>query len=77
MVWATARMTGASVEMWTAADGTPVRGVRGEHTYLVVGYTPGGVWVLNPWNAQRQFYEWTPFTEAWSLFDRMAVTIRP
>jgi len=77
MVWATAGMKRAPVETWTAADGTVVRGVRGEHTYLVVGYTPAGVWVLNPWNAQRQFYEWATFVAAWELFDRMSVMIAP
>ena len=77
MVWATAGMVGAPVEKWTAADGTPIRGVRGEHTYLVVGYTPAGVWALNPWNAQRQFYAWAPFMAAWDLFERMAVIVMP
>jgi uncharacterized protein YvpB len=77
MVWATAGMVRPAVETWTAADGTLIRGVRGEHTYLVVGYTPAGVWVLNPWNAQRQFYEWATFLAAWELFDRMSVMIAP
>jgi uncharacterized protein YvpB len=77
MVWATAGMARSVVETWTAADGTLIRGVRGEHTYLVVGYTPDGVWVLNPWNAQRQFYESAAFLAAWDLFDRMSVTIAP
>ncbi|MDQ1300459.1 MAG: hypothetical protein QG637_377 [Chloroflexota bacterium] len=77
MVWGTAGMVRRAVETWTAADGTLIRGVRGEHTYLVVGYTPTGVWALNPWNAQRQFFEWAAFLAAWDLFDRMSVTVAP
>lgn len=77
MVWATSGMASTTVERWTSADGTPIRGARGEHTYLVVGYTSDGVWVVNPWNAQRQFYQWSAFIAAWELFDRMAVGLAP
>ncbi len=75
MIWATGRMAQAQVEMWTTTDGVSVNGVRGEHTYLVVGYTVEGIWVLDPWDGQRRFYLWDVFLRAWSLFDRMAVVI--
>ncbi len=77
MVWATAGMAQAAIETWIAADGALIRGVRGEHTYLVAGYTPAGVWVLDPWNAQRRFYEWAVFVTAWELFDRMSIVVVP
>ena len=42
MVWATGGMVERPVEEWVASDGAVVEGVRGEHTFLVIGYSPDG-----------------------------------
>lgn len=75
MVWATANMRPATIENWKTTDGTLVEGARGEHTYLVVGYTPKTVWVLDPWEGERREFSWEVFLEAWDIFNRMSVTI--
>ncbi len=76
MIWAIAGMRPSSVETWTASDGTLVRGARGEHTYLVVGYNNNGVWVNNPWNGKQEFYQWRVFLQSWDTFDRMCVVVK-
>lgn len=76
MVWATAGMREAPVRTWQAVDGMIVRGARGEHTYLVVGYTQEGVRVIDPWYGKRVFYDWPVFLNSWDIFDRMSVIIK-
>jgi len=75
MVWATAGMAKSPVETWTALDGTLVRGARGEHTYLIVGYSKTGVWVNDPWDGEQRFYLWSIFMSSWDIFDRMSIVI--
>ncbi len=76
MIWATANMMPRQPEYWTAADGQRIKAVRGEHTYLVIGYDPRGVWVADPWDGRRHHYPWQTFLESWSILDRMALVIR-
>jgi uncharacterized protein YvpB len=75
MVWTTAGMTIRPVATWTAADGVNVKGVPGEHTYLAVGYDPGGVWLMDPYDGRRHYFEWPVFVGSWDLLDRMALTV--
>lgn len=75
MVWATANMRQSHVVKWKTADGERVKGVRWEHTYLIVGYEERGVWVGDPWDGKRHFYSWKVFLDSWDLFDRMSVVI--
>ncbi|RMD67562.1 hypothetical protein D6833_00060, partial [Candidatus Parcubacteria bacterium] len=58
MIWATGTMEVRPVETWTTKDGVIVRGVRGEHTFLVIGYDENGVWLGDPWDGQRDYYSW-------------------
>ena len=76
MIWAVGGMRVAPIEEWIAADGTVVRAVRLEHTFLVVGYDPGGVWVHDPWDAKERFYSWEQFEASWDLLERMSVTLQ-
>ena len=75
MVWTTAGMTIRPVATWTAADGVSVKGVPGEHTYLAIGYDPGGVWLMDPYDGRRHYFEWPVFVSSWDLLDRMALTV--
>ena len=75
MIWATADMIERSPEYWTAKDGQRIKAVRGEHTYLVVGYDEKGVWVADPWMGQRRHFSWTRFLASWSILDRMSLVI--
>lgn len=75
MVWATAYMNLSPIEYWTAQDGTQVKAVRGEHTYLVIGYDDHYVWVADPADGQRHSYAWATFLDSWGLFDRMSLII--
>ena len=75
MVWATANMIPRQPVYWTTADGQRVKGVRGEHTYLVYGYDRDGVWVGDPWDGQRKHYPWDVFLASWDILDRMALVI--
>lgn len=75
MVWAIANMAPAKAETWTAADGTVIRAARGEHTFLVVGYDAGGVWVGDPWDGLRHHYPWQDFLTSWDIFERMSIVI--
>ncbi len=76
MVWATAGMVPRKPEYWTTAEGERIKAVRGEHTYLVIGYDPQGVWVADPWDGRRHHYPWQTFLDSWSILDRMALIIR-
>jgi len=75
MVWAMAGMREGQVEEWVAQDGTVIKGARGEHTYLVVGYTRDGARVIDPWYGERVFYSWETFLRSWDVFDRMSIVI--
>jgi len=75
MVWATGGMVVRSAEEWLAEDGTRVTGVRGEHTFLVVGYDEGGVWVVDPWVGARRYFDWEVFLTSWEILDRMSVVV--
>jgi hypothetical protein len=35
----------------------------------------GGIWVIEPLNASREYYAWPVFDVAWALLGRMALTI--
>lgn len=75
MVWATSNMVIRPVVTWTTAEGKSVKGVPGEHTYLVVGYDGAGVWLLDPWDAQQRRFTWESFLQSWELLDRMALVV--
>lgn len=75
MIWATSEMTIRPVATWTASDGTVVKGVAGEHTFLAIGYNTQGVWLIDPWEGQRRHFGWNTFLASWDLLDRMAIVI--
>jgi len=75
MIWAVGGMAVRPTEEWVAQDGTTVRGVGGEHTFLVVGYDSGGVWVVDPWVGERRYFGWEPFVESWDILERMSVVV--
>ncbi len=75
MVWVTSRMRDQRVEYWRAKDGTQIRAVRYEHTCLLVGCSPDGVWLNDPGVGQMRYYSWDVFLRSWDLLERMSVVI--
>ncbi|MEN6478913.1 MAG: C39 family peptidase [Anaerolineales bacterium] len=75
MVWAVAGMRDGVVETWHTTDGRPIEGVRFEHTFLVVGFTPEQVAVLDAYDGKCYEYSWERFLRSWSVLGRMAVII--
>ncbi len=75
MIWATANMVKREPEYWTAKDGQRIKAVRGEHTYLVIGFDEKGVWVADPWVGRQRYFDWSTFLASWDILDRMSLII--
>jgi len=75
MIWATYNMIEQPVISWQTTDGETVKGVPFEHTFTVIGYDVSGIWVNDPYDAERKFFTWSVFEKAWALFDQMALII--
>lgn len=78
IVWATAGMRLSERTGWYTRDHSKwVDAVRGEHTYIVVGYDASGIYVNDPLIGQRSYYSWQAFLDSWMLLDFMAISVRP
>jgi uncharacterized protein YvpB len=75
VVWVTMNMRASQVVQWTAADGSVVTGVVGEHTMTAIGYDPETIWVFDPAEGRRKQFPWDQFEQSWSYLERMALTI--
>jgi len=76
MIWAVAGMRPGRVETWLTTDGRTIEGVRLEHTFLVVGYAPDSVTVLDAYDGKVYRYSWDRLMNSWSVLGRMAVVIQ-
>lgn len=77
MVWATSKLQSSSRRMWTTGDGQEVFGVPYEHTFVVVGYNDGAVWLNDPADGGTYYYAWSAFETSWNLFDNVAIVVEP
>jgi uncharacterized protein YvpB len=80
---------GRPVQVWVIAGmswGNPFRATHeglsfilagGEHSVVVYGYDPNGVYIADPAYGGRSFYDWDTFLGSWSNFDQMAMSIWP
>jgi len=60
------------------ADGTSFTLVLHEHANIVIGYDPGGVWVLNPWDGGPLYRPWATFLHSWlTYFHGMSLLLAP
>jgi len=76
MIWAVAGMRPGRVETWLTTDGRTIEGVRLEHTFLVVGYAPDSVTVIDAYDGKVYRYSWDRLMSSWSVLGRMAVVIQ-
>jgi uncharacterized protein YvpB len=75
IVWSTYKMKIYNTIEWKTKYNSIVKGVPYEHTFIVIGYDKNGVFVNDTFDATTQYYDWQTFDKAWSLLDRMALTI--
>jgi uncharacterized protein YvpB len=75
IVWATYDMVRPGIGSWTAADGTVSIIVRWEHTYIAVGYDPGGVYLVDAYDGETRYHTFSQFIPAWMQLNEMAVTV--
>lgn len=62
---------------WNSPEG-PVHATPLEHAVLVVGYSPGYVYINNPLNGQAaQKVAKAPFVASWKQLGQQAITVKP
>ncbi len=77
MVWATYGLQPSEVTTWPTKDGArEIKAIRLEHSYIVIGYDPEGVFVNDPFDGKRYYYPWSDFIRSWSYLDQMAIIIK-
>jgi uncharacterized protein YvpB len=75
LIWATYLMALYEPREWLSSDGQSSTVVPFMHTFLVTGFDPLGVFVLDAYDATVQYYSNAAFLDAWDLFDQMAVLV--
>lgn len=73
IVWATGALDARPAVTLRDAAGRAYQAVRGEHTFLVVGYGPGTVELLDPATGKRKRVPAARFDASWAILGRMAV----
>ncbi len=75
IVWATYKMREHPILTWQTANQRLVSIVRGEHTYVAVGYDEGGVYLADAYDGRTYYFEIRQFLRGWSLLGWKAVTV--
>ena len=75
LVWATYGMALYNPREWTSQDGRVSTVVPFMHTFLVIGFDEGGVFVIDALDATVQYFSFQAFLSAWDLFDQMTVLV--
>ncbi len=74
IIWSTYKMRDRPIQRWPTLRGNvPV--VSGEHTYVVIGYDEGGLFLADAYDGRTHYFETAAFLRGWSLFGWMAVTV--
>jgi uncharacterized protein YvpB len=73
IVWATGQLDAPHPVRMTDARGRPFTAVRGEHTYLAVGYARGRILLLDAATGARKEVFARRFDASWATLGRMAV----
>jgi uncharacterized protein YvpB len=61
----------------STADGYSFKLVPGMHVVVAYGYDSGGVWVSDPANGSKHYYDWGTFMWYWSALDGMGLAVGP
>ncbi|MHC5010625.1 MAG: C39 family peptidase [Planctomycetota bacterium] len=75
IVWATAGMQAARAVELRDARGRPFLAVPWEHSFLVVGYGPGDIVVVDAATGEEKRVPRRRFDAAWAVLGRMAVVV--
>ncbi|MDJ0975267.1 MAG: C39 family peptidase [Planctomycetota bacterium] len=73
IVWATGALDARPAVTLTDARGRTYQAVRGEHTFIAVGYGPGTIELLDPATGKRKRVNAARFDASWAILGRMAV----
>ena len=77
IVWAPGTLQARRPVRLVDSRGRPFMAVRGEHTFIAVGYERGELLLLDPANGRvRRVFE-RRFDDAWAVLGRMAVVVEP
>lgn len=77
IVWAPATLQALRPVRMTDQRGRDFDVVRGEHTFLAVGYGRGEILLLDPANGRTRRVFQRRFDRAWAVLGRMAVVVEP
>ncbi len=75
IVWATGSLTAPRPVVMRDAAGRAFRAVRGEHTFLAVGYQPGIIRLLDPATGKEKCASIERFDASWAVLGRMALSV--
>ncbi len=75
IVWATGSLTAPRPVRMQGRTGATFRAVRGEHTFLVVGYQPGIVRLLDPATGKEKNASVARFDASWAVLGRLALVV--
>jgi uncharacterized protein YvpB len=76
VVWATADLAARTPVTLSSRAGRRFLAVAGEHTFLVTGFGPGTVVLLDPASGREKHVAERRFDEAWATLGRIAVSAR-
>ncbi len=77
IVWATGMLDAPQPVRYADSQGRAFLAVRGEHTFLAMGYTPGEVILLDPAQGTRKTVKWARFERSFEALGRRVVWLRP
>jgi uncharacterized protein YvpB len=75
IVWTTYDFKPQPIQSLKDSRGQQFQVVPFEHTYLAVGYSPHGIYAIDPYDGQRKFYTNAEFEAGWNQLGQMAVAV--
>ncbi|MBN1978448.1 MAG: C39 family peptidase [Anaerolineae bacterium] len=75
IIWSTYSMKLPGVQEWTSSDGETSIIAQWQHTFIAVGYDPGGVYLIDAYDAGTKQFSYEAFDAAWAQLERLAVTV--
>jgi uncharacterized protein YvpB len=77
IAWITYELQVQSPQQITLSDGQVATVVPYEHTVLVVGYNPDGLWVNDPYDGTQRFYAQGEFDRSFAYLGNMGLIVAP
>jgi uncharacterized protein YvpB len=75
LIWATYDMLRPEIGAWTSADGSTSIIIQWEHTFILTGYDAQGVYLIDAYDGETQYYLTSQFVPAWMQLNEMAVVV--